>query len=100
MLAAFVAGLMMRSRLRFIDAASNGVPSWNLTPSRSVNVNFRPSPSMTQVVARPGMMVALSSSATSVSTMLLMTSVPEAPDGFAGSMLSFESHWPQVSVPP
>ena len=45
-LAAFVTGSRMRSRLRFIDAASKGVPSWNFTPSRSANVNFCPSPSI------------------------------------------------------
>ena len=33
----------MRSRLAFIAAALNGVPSWNCTPFLSLNVHVSPS---------------------------------------------------------
>ena len=43
-----------RSMLAFTAAASNGVPSWNVTSSRRSNVSVVPSGEYSQAVARPG----------------------------------------------
>ena len=38
----------------FTASALNGVPSWNVTPSRSLKVQERPSAAALHSVARPG----------------------------------------------
>jgi hypothetical protein len=43
-----------RSMLAFTASASKGVPSWNVTPSRSVNVRAVPSSLNSHAVANPG----------------------------------------------
>ena len=43
-----------RSMFAFTASASNGVPSWNVTPSRSVNVSAVPSALNSHAVASPG----------------------------------------------
>ena len=55
--------------LNFTASASNGVPSWKVTPSRSCRVIDLPSSDRFQDVARPGTVRPLSSSFVSVSTL-------------------------------
>ena len=43
-----------RSRLNLTSSASIVVPSWNVTPSCSLNVYVRPSSEISQLSARPG----------------------------------------------
>ena len=51
---AFVLGSRIRSNEPFTAAEVSMLPSWNLTPSRSVNVNFFDESSIVHFVARPG----------------------------------------------
>ena len=44
----------MRSKLNFTACALNGVPSWNVTPLRSMNVYVRESLETVMLVASPG----------------------------------------------
>ena len=49
-------GSAQRSKLNFAASAFHGVPSWNVTPWRSLNVQTRPSGDTDQLVARSGSM--------------------------------------------
>src|SRR5215467_358819 len=50
-------GKMMRENVATTSAELNGVPSWNFTPSRSLNVYVLPSDDTFQLSARSGMIV-------------------------------------------
>src|SRR5262249_49846395 len=47
-------GSTMRSKLNLTASALNGVPSWNRTSRRSLNVTLRPSPDVLQDSASQG----------------------------------------------
>jgi len=53
----FTSGCMRRSRFHLATAASNGVPSWNVTPERRKSVSERPSGAVSQRSASSGLMV-------------------------------------------
>src|SRR5882724_12829514 len=57
MLAMPAGGKMMRENVATTSAELNAVPSWNFTPSRSLNVYVLPSDDTFQLSARSGMMV-------------------------------------------
>src|SRR6267142_2998430 len=57
MLAMPAGGNMMRENVATTSAELNGVPSWNFTPSRSLNVYDLPSDDTFQLSARSGMIV-------------------------------------------
>ena len=46
--------VLPRSMLALTASALNGVPSWNVTPSRRFSVSVMPSSENVQSVARPG----------------------------------------------
>ena len=50
----FVAGSTMRSKLTLTASALKSVPSWNVTPCRSLKVHIKPSRETDHSVARPG----------------------------------------------
>ena len=56
-----------RSRLNFAASASNGSPSWNFTPSRSLMVTALPSPEIWCEVASWGTRPSFSSMSNSLS---------------------------------
>src|SRR5215467_141767 len=68
-----VFGSSRRSMLNLTACALNGVPSENLTPWRSVNVQVRPSLLVVQEVASRGFSAPLLSSVTSVSVIMSTT---------------------------
>ena len=97
---AFSFGSRMRSKEPFTAAAVRVLPSWNFTPSRSVNVNFFELSSMVHFVASAGCGFCSESRVMSVSRMFCAISPAAAPVVSAGSIESILSHCPQVSVPP
>src|SRR5258706_12880513 len=97
---ALSSGFRIRSNDIFTAADVSGVPSWNLAPSRRVNVNFLPESSIVHFVASAGCGFWSASSVISVSTMFCAISPAAAPVVSAGSIESILSHCPQVSVPP
>ncbi len=59
--------LRWRSRLYFAAAASNGSPSWNFTPDRSLSVTVFPSAEVSCAVASCGTTLSFSSMSNSLS---------------------------------
>ena len=89
---ALSSGFMIRSKEPFTAADVSVVPSWNFTPSRSVNVNFLPPSSIVHLVASAGCGFCSLSSVMSVSRMFWVISPAAAPVVSAGSMTSILSH--------
>src|SRR2546422_471263 len=75
----------IRSRVNLTAGASKGVPSWNFTPSRSLNVQVFPSGDVSQAVARSGRAAPPWSSWTRLSKMTLLICTPVAWIGPWGS---------------
>src|ERR1700691_2474696 len=80
------------------DCASNGVPSWNLTPWRRVKVYVLPSGETDHLVARSGVTCRFGVSQTSVSKTLTSIGPTSRAPVVAGLRVSGGSAQPMVSV--
>ena len=74
-----------RSSVNFTAWASKAVPSWNFTPSRSLNVHALPSGEVSQAVASSGRATPPASICTRLSKMTLLICTPVAWIGPCGS---------------
>src|SRR5947199_224167 len=92
--------MIWRSIENFPASALRGVPSWKLTPLRSLNVYFRPSLLIAHDSASPGTTCVLSSGkVTSVSTMRRPTRLELRSVTCAGSRFTGSATRPTTSVP-
>src|SRR5438876_354427 len=92
--------MIWRSIENFTASALRGVPSWKLTPLRSLNVYFRPSLLIAHDSASPGTTCVLSSGkVTSVSTMRRPTRLELRSVTCAGSRFTGSATRPTTSVP-
>src|SRR5438552_3820187 len=91
--------MIWRSIENFTASALRGVPSWKLTPLRSLNVYFRPSLLIAHDSARPGTICVLSSgNVTSVSTTRRPTRLELRSVTCAGSRFTGSATSPTTSV--
>jgi hypothetical protein len=89
-----------RSSVNFTAWASKAVPSWNFTPSRSLNVQILPSGEVSHAVARRGFATPAGSSWIKLSKMTLLICTPVAWIGPCGSSVVGSRCMATRTVPP
>src|SRR3990167_5444283 len=93
-------GPRKRSKLYFTASALNGVPSWNLTPFRSLKVQVSASLDWVQLVAKSGLSLSLASNRTRKLFIIRPIASPVLLSVLAGSRLSGSAPAAYTRVPP